>query len=104
MGLKWHLIILLFFLVVGILFSQGKGAFLISGYSLASKEQKAKIDKTKHCRLMSRLSFGMAGCWCLVAAGDVWNKAIFLQAGAVLFVLVSLGGLIFINTGGRIKR
>ncbi|MDD7794361.1 DUF3784 domain-containing protein [Clostridium sp. 'White wine YQ'] len=46
----WFIVAL--FLVLTITFLSGKGGFLIAGYNTASKEEKAKYDEKKLCRVM----------------------------------------------------
>ncbi|MBL4933195.1 DUF3784 domain-containing protein [Clostridium paridis] len=46
----WFIVAL--FLVLTITFLSGKGGFLIAGYNTSSKEEKAKYDEKKLCRVM----------------------------------------------------
>ncbi len=46
----WVISILCF--VLSILLIMGKGSFLIAGYNTSTKEQKAKYDKPKLCRVV----------------------------------------------------
>ena len=55
-----HLIVVCSLIVLGILFSKGKGAFLIAGYNTASAQKKAKTDEKKLCRFMGKLMFALA--------------------------------------------
>ena len=57
------------FVGLGVLFSKGKGAFLIAGYNTMSKEKKARYDKNALCRFMGKLMFALAACWVPVALG-----------------------------------
>lgn len=57
------------FLVLGLIFSQGKGAFLIAGYNTASKAEKAKYDEKALCRFMGKIMFALAGCQGIMALG-----------------------------------
>ena len=40
------------FVLLGILFSRGKGAFLIAGYNTASAAERARYDEKALCRFM----------------------------------------------------
>ena len=44
MLLTIHLLIVALFVVLGLVFRKGKGAFLIAGYNTASKAKKDGID------------------------------------------------------------
>ena len=48
MLLAIHLGMTLMLVILGIVFSKGKGAFLIAGYNTASKAEKQKTDE-KSC-------------------------------------------------------
>ena len=61
------------FLVLGLIFSRGKGAFLIAGYNTASKAEKAKYDEKALCRFMGKIMFAMAGCQGVMALGSSWS-------------------------------
>ena len=63
MLLAIHLGMTLMLVILGIVFSKGKGAFLIAGYNTASKAEKQKTDEKKLCKFMGRLMFLLAACW-----------------------------------------
>lgn len=44
--------IALLFACISIIFFMGKGSFLIAGYNTASKEEKARYDEKKLCKVM----------------------------------------------------
>ncbi|MCF0260569.1 MAG: DUF3784 domain-containing protein, partial [Erysipelotrichaceae bacterium] len=87
-----------------ILFSKGKGAFLISGYNTASEKEKAKTDEKKLLSFMSKFAFVLAGCVLLLTAGVFWNLTWLIWVGTILIVAVSIGGVIYANTGSRFSR
>lgn len=99
-----HIIIILVFLLLGILFRKGKGAFLIAGYNTASRAQKEKIDKDKLCRYMSTLMFVLAACWAVIACCEIFGKVWLLWVGFSAFLLAAIIGVIFMNTGNRIMK
>ena len=104
MLLMMHLCFVALFLLLAVVFLQGKGSWLIAGYNTASPEEKARIDEKKLCRYMGRLMLALAGCWLLLAASEVFYITALLWVGIGLFLVVIVGGLIFLNTGGRIDR
>ena len=104
MLLTIHLLITASLLVLGLIFRMGKGAFLIAGYNTASRAQKEQIDEKKLCRYMSRLMFVLAGCWLIITACEVFGKIWLLWLGLGLFLISVVFGVIYINTGGRIKK
>lgn len=92
------------FLLLGILFHFGKGAFLIAGYNTAFQKERAKIDEKKLCRYMSRMMFILAACWAIIVASNVLDRMWLLWLGLGLVAAVCIGGGIFINTGSRLHK
>ena len=104
MLLTIHLAITAVLVILGLVFRKGKGLFLIAGYNTSSKAAKEKIDEKKLCRYMSNLMFLLAGCWLIIAACEMFGQLWLLWLGFGLFLLVIIIGVIYINTGGRIKQ
>jgi hypothetical protein len=104
MLLAVHLVVVAVFVILGIVFLNGKGSFLIAGYNTASKAEKQKIDEKKLCNYTGKLMFVLAGCFLIIAASDVFGKIWLLWVGLVLFFVAAIGGVIFMNTGNRLKK
>ncbi len=90
--------------LLGIIFLKGKGSFLIAGYNTASKAEKEKIDEKKLCTCVGMLMYALAGCFFIVMLSDIFHKMWILWLGLGLVFAVSIGGIIYINTGDRIKK
>ena len=99
-----ELAVMVLFIGLGILFSKGKGAFLIAGYNTMSKEKKARYDKNALCRFMGRLMFALAACWVPVALGAVLDVGWLYGAGIAAYLIVIAVGLIYANTGHRFQK
>lgn len=97
MLLAAHLLVTALFLVLGIVFSRGKGTSLIAGYNTASPEEKAKYDEKKLCKAMSRLMFVLALCWLVIALSDLCRTMWLLWLGLGLFVAASIGGCMYVD-------
>ena len=91
-------------LLLGILFSMGKGASLIAGYNTSTEAEKAKIDEKKLCRLVGRLMFILTGCMVLFTLSIPLESRVLEWTSLALFFMSITGGLIYINTGNRIRR
>lgn len=104
MLLAIHCGMILLFLLIGLVFSQGKGAFLIAGYNTSSQAEKAKYDEKALCRCMGKLMFALAGTWAPIALSALLNRMWLLWLGLGLFLVVCLGGVIYMNTGSRFRR
>ena len=92
------------FAVLGIVFSLGKGAFLIAGYNTASQAEKNKTDEKALCRFMGKLMFLLAGCWLIVLSSAFFDKMYLLWVGLTVFFVVIVGGVVYANTGNRFKK
>lgn len=104
MLLGFHLLFVALFILLGILFSCGKGAFLIAGYNTASKYEKAKYDEKALCKFMGKLMFTLAGCWLLIAASALFDIMLLFWVGLSLFLIVTAASVIYANTGNRFKK
>ncbi len=102
--LIFHGIFVGLFIVSGIIFFCGKGAFLIAGYNTLSKEEKSHIDEKLLCRFMGKFMFLLAGCWLVVALGSMLNITFLLVIGIMLFVISSVCATVYANTGNRFKK
>lgn len=99
-----HGFFIVLFLILGIVFMTGKGAGLIAGYNTASKAEKEKIDKKKLCRYVGTLMFLFAGCFLILLISALSGQMWLLWLGLILFVGIAIGGVIYINTGNRLKK
>ena len=98
-----HLAVIALLAGLGVLFSRGKGAFLIAGYNTMPKAKKAKYDKAALCRFMGKLMFAMALCWVPVALGTLLDREWLYLAGIAAYLVVIAGGVIWANTGRRFQ-
>ncbi|MBO4290236.1 MAG: DUF3784 domain-containing protein [Lachnospiraceae bacterium] len=96
--------IVVLFILLGVILSMGKGASLIAGYNTASEAEKARIDEKKLCKYVGRLMFVLAGCLALLALSFYLKSKALEWTGLGLFVASILGGIFYINTGGRIQK
>ena len=95
---------LLVFLLLGLVFSRGKGAFLIAGYNTASRAEKERYDEKALCRFMGKLMFALAGTWIPVALSALLDRMWLLWLGLGLFLTVCIGGVVYMNTGRRFLK
>ena len=95
---------ILTFLLLGLVFSRGKGAFLIAGYNTAPKREKEKYDEKALCRFMGKLMLALAACWLLVLLSAVLEQIALLAVGLVLFLLLIAAGVVYANTGRRFRK
>lgn len=89
---------------LGIIFSCGKGTFLIAGYNTSSKKEKSRIDEKALCRFMGKLMFLLAGCQLVIALSGILSISFLLVIGIMLHIIVIAGAVAYANTGNRFKK
>lgn len=94
----------LLFVMLAIVFFRGKGASLIAGYNTASPEEKAKFDEKALCRAMGGMMLACAACFGLLILSDVLQSMALLWIGLAAFILVTIAGVIYMNTSKKVKR
>ena len=104
MLLAIHLVMIMVFVILGVIFLNGKGAFLIAGYNTASKAEKQKTDEKKLCSFMGKMMFILAGCWLVIASSEIFKAMWLLWVGLCLFFVVCVGAVIYMNSGNRFNR
>lgn len=104
MRLAIHLVTIMVLVILGVIFLNGKGAFLIAGYNTASKAEKQKTDEKKLCSFMGKMMFILAGCWLVIASSEIFKAMWLLWVGLCLFFVVCVGAVIYMNSGNRFKR
>lgn len=92
------------FIILGIVFSLGKGANLIAGYNTEPKWKKDQYDKRALCRFMGKFMFALAGCWSIYVIGLLCVNEKLIMFGMVLFFIVIIVGIIYANTGNRFRK
>ncbi len=98
--------ILLLFLV-GVFIKYKKVTWLISGYNTASKEEKEKYDIDKLCHHMGNMILLTAFIWGVITVACflfVEKTALIITIGCIALVFVLIGGIIYMNTGNRVKK
>ena len=104
MLLAVHSGMILVFLLLGLVFSRGKGAFLIAGYNTAPKREKEKYDEQALCRFMGKMMFALAATWVPMTLSALLDRMWLLWLGLGLFFAVCIGGVVYMNTGHRFEK
>ena len=94
-------------LIVGWLIKYKKVTWLISGYNTASKQEKQQYDIDKLCKYMGNFIFILAGIFFVMAILSVMiseysDRIIYIGTG--VFVVFTVCGIVFLNTGNRVKK
>lgn len=96
--------IIALFVVLGIVFSLGKGSFLIAGYNTSSKEEKSKYDEKALCKFMGKAMFMVAFSVFLCGLSTLLNQHFIFTIGFILLIGTALFVLICTNTSHRFRK
>lgn len=99
-----HLAVIALFLLLGAMFLNGKGSFLIAGHNTLTPEEKANVDEKKLTRFTGKLMFALAACWTLLACSEIFQTLLLLWLGLALALITAAAGCIYANTGNRFQR
>lgn len=92
-------------LIIAALFLlNGKGAFLIAGYNTLSKARKAKYDEKILCRAVAWLLLALAFCLVILQIGTCFNLSWLVSLAIVLMLIITVGFVIYSNTGKRFLK
>ena len=98
------IVIIVSFVILGVILSLGKGAFLIAGYNTSSKEEKAKYDEKALCKFMGKSMFVLAFCVFLWELSELIKQPIVFYIGLTLFIGTIIFISIYVNTQNRFKK
>lgn len=93
--------------ILGVIIKFGKASFLISGYNTSSKCEKEKYDEKALCKFVGNLLFTLAGICLFIGIAQILEFAYFsyiVIIGSILFALIIIISVIYINTGDRFKK
>lgn len=97
----------LLLLFVGWLVKYRKWTWLIAGYNTASKSQKETYDIEKLTRHVGNLIFILAGIFVIMGLANLIMRdslESIVRIGTVVFIATAVLGLVYINTGNRLKK
>ena len=106
-GIMIFIAIAALLLVIGWFVKYKKITWLISGYNTASKEKQAEYDINKLTKRFGNFMFVLAGSYI------VWGLAELLYpqyaepiiwAGWICSAVIIIVGIIYLNTGNRVKK
>ncbi|MCL2873367.1 MAG: DUF3784 domain-containing protein [Defluviitaleaceae bacterium] len=88
-------------LLMSLLLLSGRGAFLISGYNMMSKEAKANINEKKLCRDVGKMLLVVTLSMVLLFIGIHFKIDWLTLVGTALTIIVPLVGVVFFNKSRR---
>lgn len=93
--------------IVGWLIKYKKVTWLISGYNTASKQGKEQYDIEKLCKHVGNFIFVLATIFLIMAMASTFLPGysdIIIWIGFTMEAVAIVGGLIYLNTGNRVKK
>jgi len=90
--------------VIAINLLRGKGAFLIAGYNTMGSAKRARYDEKALCRAVGWLLIAISFCFALIPIGVQFNLLWLVFTGIALTLAVSLGFVVYANTGKRFLK
>lgn len=97
----------LFLWVLALIINTGKANFLIAGYNTASQKEKDKIDEKALSKFMGKFLFILGSIQLVIPIAkllDVDNFEYILTGVIIVFLIATIGGVIYANTGKRFQR
>lgn len=96
--------VILLFVIIGIVFSMGKGSGLIAGYNTLPEEEKAKYNEKELTKFMGKMMFVLSLIMILWVVSTLLHNDVFLYVGIGVFLAVTLFMIIYVNKSGRFKK
>lgn len=96
-----QMIVLLFLIGIGILFSLGKGVFLITGYNTIFKKEKKKYDAVSLCKSVGKWIFAITGCVIIPSGEEYFPGYHLFVIGKMLLIAVFV--LIYMKTWNPLR-
>lgn len=98
------LLVIALFIALGVIFSKGKGAFLIAGYNSMPEEEKAKYDEVVLTKFMGKIMFALSFSMVFWLVSELVERQWIFYVGMVLFMVIMLYMLIFVNMSERFTK
>lgn len=96
--------IFLIMLSISLILRSGHGAFLISGYNLLPKEEKAKYNTKVLCRFIGNLLLAVDFLLIPAVIGGIYEITWIIVTVLLAMAIISIGGIIYVNSSDKFKR
>ncbi|MEC2078412.1 DUF3784 domain-containing protein [Metabacillus fastidiosus] len=98
------LVIMIPILIMAIVLSKGKGAFLLAGYNTMSESEKEKYKEKELCIFMSKIMYGICLGLLLITLSEQFKIQAPLIIGLIITIGLPLFSMVYVNTGNRFKK
>lgn len=96
--------VILLLVLLGIIFSLGRGSGLIAGFNTMAEEEKNKYDVIALCKFMGKAMFAVSFSMLLCLIGMIYESDPLLYLEIALAIAISLLSAIYSNVGSRFKK
>ncbi len=93
--------------VLALIINTGKANFLISGYNTASQEEKSKTNEKVLSKFMGKFIFVLGLIQFIIPISkllEFGDFRIVLICVNIVFILVTISGVIYMNTSKRFQK
>src|SRR5699024_309987 len=90
--------------LLGIVFSLGKGSSFIAGFNTKSEEEKDEYDVVALCKFMGKMMFALTFSVALWLISQIYDMNSLFYMGLILFIGLIIFLLVYVNTGNRFKK
>lgn len=98
------LVIMIPFLIMAVVFLNGKGGALIAGYNTMNDEEKAEVDEPALCRFMGKVMLGVCVSLVMFGVGDLTGSKVLGVMGSLLLVTSTIVAVVYGNTKKRFRK
>lgn len=98
------LLVIGLFIVLGLVFINGKGSFLIAGFNTLPREEKEKYDEIALTKFMGKMMFALSFSMVFWAISEAYKIDWLFYVGLFLFIGISIFILVYTNTKNRFKK
>lgn len=99
-----EIIFVVFFILLGTIFSLGKGSFLIAGFNTMPKKDQGKYDVVSLCKFIGKVMFIIAFSILLFILSDVLKLKILYYIGIILIWTTPIFAIFYVNIGNKFKN
>jgi hypothetical protein len=96
--------IFLLLLTISMTLRSGRGAFLISGYNMLSKEEKEKYNEKALCRYIGNMLLLIDVLLVPAVFAGLYDITWISLVIFTMIVVISVGGIIYVNTNSKFKK
>jgi len=96
--------IFLLLLTLSMVLRSGRGSFLISGYNMLSKEEKAKYNEKALCHYIGNMLLIIDVLLVPAVIAGLYDITWISLVVFTMIIVITVGGIIYVNTNSKFKK